>query len=35
MELSTGGLIFMVGSWAAIIALCVFCFAKVLGGKKK
>ncbi|MCL4101477.1 hypothetical protein SAMN05720766_104162 [Fibrobacter sp. UWH9] len=33
MELTTGGLIFMIGSWTAIIALCAFCFAKVF--KKK
>ncbi|MCF0225512.1 MAG: hypothetical protein HUK20_14690 [Fibrobacter sp.] len=32
-ELSTSGILFMVGSWAAIIALCAFCFAKVLKGK--
>lgn len=28
-EFTTGGLIFMLTSWAAIIALCAFCFAKV------
>lgn len=33
MELSTGGIIFMVGSWAAITGLCAFCFAKVLNKK--
>lgn len=33
MELSTSGIIFMVASWATIIGLCVFCFAKVF--KKK
>lgn len=33
MELSTGGIIFMVGSWATIIGLCTFCFSKVF--KKK
>ena len=33
MELTTGGLVFMIGSWAAIIALCTFCFVKVF--KKK
>ena len=38
MEFSTSGLIFMVASWAAIIGaaiigLCIFCFAKVF--KKK
>jgi hypothetical protein len=32
-EFSTGGLIFMVCSWAAIIGLCTFCFYKVF--KKK
>ena len=29
-ELTTGGLLFMVLSWGAIVALCVFCFAKIL-----
>lgn len=33
MELSTSGIIFMVGSWAAIIGLCAFCFAKVFSKK--
>lgn len=33
MELSTSGIIFMIASWAVIIGLCVFCFAKVF--KKK
>lgn len=32
-EFTTGGLIFMLASWAAITGLCAFCFAKVL--KKK
>ena len=30
-ELTTGGLLFMVLSWGAIVALCVFCFAKIFG----
>ena len=29
-ELTTGGLLFMVLSWGAIVALRVFCFAKIL-----
>ena len=29
-ELTTGGLLFMVLSWGAIVALCAFCFAKIL-----
>lgn len=33
MEFSTSGLIFMVASWAAIIGLCIFCFAKVFKEK--
>lgn len=33
MELSTGGIIFMVGSWTVIVGLCAFCFSKVF--KKK
>ena len=27
-EFTTGGLIFMLTSWAAIIGLCIFCFAR-------
>ena len=30
-ELTTGGLLFMVLSWGAIVALCAFCFAKIFG----
>lgn len=33
IELTTNGVIFMVSSWAVIIALCAFCFYKVF--KKK
>ena len=32
-EFTTGGLIFMLTSWEAIIGLCIFCFSKVF--KKK
>ena len=32
-EFTTGGLIFMITSWSAIIGLCNFCFSKVF--KKK
>ena len=28
-EFTTGGLVFMICSWSAIIGLCVFCFYKV------
>jgi hypothetical protein len=34
MELTTGGLIFMVASWVAIISLNVFCFYKIFSKKK-
>lgn len=33
MEFSTSGITFMVATWAAIILLNVFCFAKVLKRK--
>ncbi len=33
-EFTTGGLVFMLSSWAVIIALCVFCFIKVFSKKK-
>lgn len=33
MELSTGGILLMILSWTAIVALNVFCFYRVL--KKK
>ena len=32
-QFSTGGLVFMLASWAGIIGLCAFCFSKVF--KKK
>ena len=32
-DLTTGGIIFMVASWAAIIGLCTFCFVKVFNKK--
>lgn len=32
-ELTTSGMIFMVGSWVMIIALCAFCFTKVFRNK--
>ncbi len=33
MTFTTSGIIFMVGTWVAILALNVFCFAKVLKRK--
>lgn len=33
MDLSIGGIIFMVGSWSVNVGLCAFCFGKVF--KKK
>ena len=32
-ELTTGGLLFMLLSWGEIVALCAFCFAKILGSR--
>ena len=32
-EFTTGGLVFMISSWVAIMGLCTFCFIKVF--KKK
>ena len=34
-EMSTGGWVFMIGAWAAIISLAIFCFSKVLRRRKK
>ena len=33
MEFSTSGIIFMAFSWATVIGLCIFCFAKVFNKK--
>lgn len=35
MNLTTGGIIFMTFSWAAIIALNAFCFYKIFKKPKK
>ena len=32
-ELTAGGLLFMLLSWGGIVALCAFCFAKILKAK--
>jgi hypothetical protein len=35
-EMTTGGWIFMIGAWTAIISLAIFCFSRVLrNGKRK
>ena len=34
MELTTGGLIFMIASWVAILGLNIFCFSKIFGKNK-
>lgn len=30
-QMTTGGWVFMIGAWAAIFSLVVFCFSKILG----
>jgi len=35
IEMTTGGWVFMIGAWTAIISLAVFCFSKVLRNRKK
>jgi hypothetical protein len=35
VELTTGGWVFMIGAWTAIISLVIFCFSKVLRNRKK
>ncbi len=34
-QMTTGGWIFMLGAWTAIISLAAFCFSKVLRKRKK
>jgi hypothetical protein len=35
VEMTTGGWVFMIGAWTAIISLLIFCFSKVLRNHKK
>jgi hypothetical protein len=35
VEMTTGGWVFMIGAWTAIISLVIFCFSKVLRNRKK
>lgn len=35
VEMTTGGWVFMIGAWTAIISLLIFCFSKVLRNRKK
>lgn len=34
-QMTTGGWVFMIGAWAGIITLAIFCFSKVIGNRKK
>ena len=34
-QMTTGGWVFMIGAWAGIISLAIFCFSKVIGNRKK
>jgi hypothetical protein len=34
-QLTTGGWVFMIGAWTAIITLVIFCFSKVIRNRKK
>jgi hypothetical protein len=34
-RMTTGGWVFMIGAWAGIISLAVFCFSKVIRNRKK
>lgn len=33
-QMTTGGWVFMLGAWTAILSLVVFCFSKILRRKK-
>ena len=33
--MSAGALVFMLGSWAVVISMTVYCFARILRGGKK
>jgi len=35
VKMTTGGWVFMIGAWTAIISLVIFCFSKVLCNRKK
>jgi hypothetical protein len=35
VEMTTGGWVFMVGAWTAIISFLIFCFSKVLRNRKR
>ena len=34
-EMTTGGWVFMIGAWTAIISLVIFCFSKVIRNREK
>jgi hypothetical protein len=35
VKMTTGGWVFMIGAWTAIISLVIYCFSKVLRNRKK
>ena len=35
VKMTTGGWVFMIGVWTAIISFVIFCFSKVLRNRKK
>ena len=35
VEMTTGGWVFMIGAWTAILSLVIFCFSKVLRNSRK
>ncbi len=35
VKMTTGGWVFMIGAWTAIISFVIFCFSKVLRNRKK
>ena len=35
VKMTTGGWVFMIGAWTAIISLVIFCFSKVLRKRKQ
>ncbi|HZG52317.1 MAG TPA: hypothetical protein VEZ40_09280 [Pyrinomonadaceae bacterium] len=35
VKMTTGGWVFMISAWTAIISLVIFCFSKVLRNRKK
>jgi hypothetical protein len=34
-RMTTGGWVFMIGAWTAILALVIFCFTKILFNNRK